>query len=155
MGIPSIKLLALASELKKTRRVFEQEGAEETEKCLLLSAFSAFSAFSCSILGTRNEERQMKPRSNKGNLAASILTLLLTVASAGFAAEPATSPQPIVAASYVLVTNIVVVTNYVITTNFVHGTSGLGGSRTNRALPDLSWVPPEDGFDWIQLKSGE
>lgn len=22
-------------------------------------------------------------------------------------------------------------------------------------LPDLSWAPPEDGFDWIQLKSGE
>jgi putative salt-induced outer membrane protein YdiY len=27
------------------------------------------------------------------------------------------------------------------------------GSAT--ALPDLSWVPPEDSFDWIQLKSGE
>ncbi|MEO8307048.1 MAG: DUF481 domain-containing protein [Pseudomonadota bacterium] len=23
------------------------------------------------------------------------------------------------------------------------------------ALPDLSWVPPDDDFDWIQLKSGE
>ena len=23
------------------------------------------------------------------------------------------------------------------------------------ALPDLSWVPPEDGFDWIQLNTGE
>lgn len=71
---------------------------------------------------------------------------------------PPAEPRPstsTVAASYVLVTNIVVVTNYVITTNFVLGTSGLGGSRTNRALPDLSWVPPEDGFDWIQLKSGE
>jgi putative salt-induced outer membrane protein YdiY len=22
-------------------------------------------------------------------------------------------------------------------------------------LPDLSWVPPDDGFDWIQIKSGE
>jgi putative salt-induced outer membrane protein YdiY len=26
---------------------------------------------------------------------------------------------------------------------------------TNSALPHLSWVPPEDRFDWIQLKSGE
>lgn len=23
------------------------------------------------------------------------------------------------------------------------------------ALPDLSWVPPEDSFDWVQLRSGE
>ena len=27
--------------------------------------------------------------------------------------------------------------------------------KTGKELPDLSWVPPEDGFDWIQLKSGE
>jgi putative salt-induced outer membrane protein YdiY len=25
----------------------------------------------------------------------------------------------------------------------------------NSALPDLSWVPPPDTFDWVQLKSGE
>jgi putative salt-induced outer membrane protein YdiY len=24
-----------------------------------------------------------------------------------------------------------------------------------KALPDISWVPPEDSFDWVQLKSGE
>ncbi len=24
-----------------------------------------------------------------------------------------------------------------------------------KQLPDLSWLPPEDSFDWIQLKSGE
>lgn len=28
-------------------------------------------------------------------------------------------------------------------------------SPTSSALPALSWVPPDDGFDWIQLKSGE
>jgi hypothetical protein len=27
--------------------------------------------------------------------------------------------------------------------------------KTGKELPDLSWLPPEDGFDWIQLKSGE
>jgi putative salt-induced outer membrane protein YdiY len=27
--------------------------------------------------------------------------------------------------------------------------------KPGRELPDLSWVPPEDSFDWIQLKSGE
>jgi putative salt-induced outer membrane protein YdiY len=31
----------------------------------------------------------------------------------------------------------------------------LAAGRTNSLLPDLSWVPPVDGFDWIQLKSGE
>jgi putative salt-induced outer membrane protein YdiY len=28
-------------------------------------------------------------------------------------------------------------------------------TANNFALPDLSWVPPEDGYDWVQLKSGE
>lgn len=28
-------------------------------------------------------------------------------------------------------------------------------TATNAALPALSWVPPADGYDWIQLKSGE
>ncbi len=27
--------------------------------------------------------------------------------------------------------------------------------KPGKQLPDLSWVPPEDSFDWIQLKSGE
>ena len=60
-----------------------------------------------------------------------------------------------VATNYVLVTNVVVVTNYVITTKIVLSTNTLAPGRTNSALPDLSWVPPEDSFDWIQLKSGE
>ncbi len=33
--------------------------------------------------------------------------------------------------------------------------SAASSDQTNSALPDLSWVPPEDSFDWIQLKSGE
>jgi len=60
-----------------------------------------------------------------------------------------------VATNYVLVTNVVVVTNYVITTKVVLATNAVAPGRTNSALPDLSWVPPEDSFDWIQLKSGE
>jgi putative salt-induced outer membrane protein YdiY len=28
-------------------------------------------------------------------------------------------------------------------------------AQPNSALPDISWVPPEDTFDWVQLKSGE
>jgi putative salt-induced outer membrane protein YdiY len=78
-----------------------------------------------------------------------------------FCAEPAIAPTlaatPVVATNCVLVTNIVVVTvtNYVVTTNVVPGTNNLAVVRTNSSLPDLSWVPPEDGFDWIQLKSGE
>lgn len=27
--------------------------------------------------------------------------------------------------------------------------------KPGKQLPDLGWVPPEDSFDWIQLKSGE
>jgi YD repeat-containing protein len=78
-----------------------------------------------------------------------------------FCAEPAIAPTlaatPVVATNFVLVTNVVVVTvtNYVVTTNTVLSTNSLTASHTNSALPDLSWVPPEDRFDWIQLKSGE
>ena len=78
-----------------------------------------------------------------------------------YCAEPALAPAlaatPVDANHCVLVTNIVVVmlTNYVVTTNVVSGTNNLVVVRTNSSLPDLSWVPPEDGFDWIQLKSGE
>jgi putative salt-induced outer membrane protein YdiY len=28
-------------------------------------------------------------------------------------------------------------------------------AEVSTALPDLSWVPPDDSFDWVQLKSGE
>jgi putative salt-induced outer membrane protein YdiY len=50
---------------------------------------------------------------------------------------------------------VVIVTNYVITTKVVLTTNAVAFGRANSALPDLSWVPPEDSFDWIQLKSGE
>jgi putative salt-induced outer membrane protein YdiY len=70
---------------------------------------------------------------------------------------PTPAATPVVATNCVLVTNIVVVTitNYVVATNFVPATNRLATVRTNSSLPDLSWVPPVDGFDWIQLKSGE
>lgn len=73
----------------------------------------------------------------------------------GFGAEPFTSLQPVVVTNYVLVTNIIVVTNYVMTPNAVVSTNALTAGRTNSALPDLSWVPPADSFDWIQLNTGE
>jgi putative salt-induced outer membrane protein YdiY len=72
-------------------------------------------------------------------------------------AEPGPSRSPLVTTNVVLVTNIVTVTvtNLVVTTNAVVTTNGVTASSSSSALPDLSWVPPEDRFDWIQLKSGE
>ena len=93
-----------------------------------------------------------------GNLryvTAGVLTLMLTWTSAAFAAEPVSSLNPLVTTNYVLVTNLVVVTNYVLTPNAAPSAGRLTPGRANTPLPDLSWVPPEDGFDWIQLKSGE
>ncbi len=68
------------------------------------------------------------------------------------AAGPATA---VVVTNFLVVTNMVVVTNYVITTNVVLSTNDTVLSRSRSVLPDLSWMPPEDSFDWIQLKSGE
>ena len=81
-----------------------------------------------------------------------------------YCAEPALAPTlaatPVLATNYVVVTNIVLVTNYVqipspaaSITN--HQSTFNFQLSTNSLLPDLSWVPPEDGFDWIQLRSGE
>ena len=92
------------------------------------------------------------------------LTPCLAVALIWFAAsglspgaESVTPVQPVVVTNYVLVTNVVVVsiTNYVVTTNAVLSTNSFATGRTNSRLPDVSWVPPADSFDWIQLKSGE
>src|SRR5437867_1784484 len=82
---------------------------------------------------------------------------LIRLASAvhGFGAEPVRSLKPVVTTNYVLVTNIVVVTNYLVTTNMALTTNGLSSARKSSNLPPLSWAPPEDGFDWIQLRSGE
>src|SRR6266487_872053 len=71
---------------------------------------------------------------------------LIRLASAvhGFGAEPVRSLKPVVTTNYGLVTK-----NMALTTN------GLSLARKSSNLPSLSWVPPEDGFDWIQLRSGE
>ena len=92
---------------------------------------------------------------------------LISLASAaqGFSAERAGSLQPVITTNYVVVTNIVVVTNYVtilspapssnpFTTETNLSTLHRSNAPTS-ALPDLSWVPPLDSFDWIQLKTGE
>jgi hypothetical protein len=99
------------------------------------------------------------------------LACFLMTALRSFCAEtpvaPTPSTVPVLATNYVLVTNMVVmtVTNYVITTNTVPGPAGTTAGPTvpilhrlsapTPALPDLSWVPPPDSFDWIQLKTGE
>ncbi len=72
-------------------------------------------------------------------------------------AEPLPVRAPLVSTNVVLVTNrvTVTVTNLVVTTNTVVSTNGVAANSSSSALPDLSWVPPEDRFDWIQLKSGE
>ena len=79
----------------------------------------------------------------------------LAPTSRGFGAEAASSLQPVVVTNYIVVTNIVVVTNYVTLSNVASNAGSFTAGRTNSALPDLSWVPPADSFDWIQLKSGE
>lgn len=91
-------------------------------------------------------------------LAAPLVCLASAVHSPG--AEPVSSPQPVVTTNYLFVTNVILVTNYVTLSN-APATVGAPGStiqRTNTlspGLPDLSWVPPADSFDWVQLKSGE
>lgn len=71
------------------------------------------------------------------------------------AAEPTPLPSPLVVTNYVLVTNVVVVTNYVFTPRTVVPKNETSPGPGHAALPALSWVPPADSFDWIQLKSGE
>ena len=95
----------------------------------------------------------------------SLALIWLALAAQSLGAEPFSSSPPVAANGFVLVTNIIVVTNYVVTTNVALNTniftagpniSTLQHSNTpTSALPDLSWVPPEDSFDWIQLNSGE
>lgn len=71
-----------------------------------------------------------------------------------------------VVTNLVVVTNTVVVTvtNYIVTTNTVIATNRPVAeakrrwwrkARVSVPPPELSWVPPADTFDWIQLKSGE
>ena len=88
-------------------------------------------------------------------------TILFLSASLGFGlaagAPSAGEAAPVAVTNYVTVTNTVVVTNYVVTTNLVVTTESqsLVARPGKRPLPALSWVPPDDGYDWIQLKSGE
>lgn len=60
--------------------------------------------------------------------------------------------SPMVATNHIVVTNVVVVT----ITNYVFATPSISATTiTNTTLPPLSWSPPQDAFDWVQLKSGE
>ena len=95
-----------------------------------------------------------------GNAAAVgvlLMTLLAFKPDSSWAADNklTTTPGSKLITNYVLVTNMVIVTNYVITTNIVLTTNAPIAQPPRPLLPDLSWVPPADGFDWIQLKSGE
>ena len=99
------------------------------------------------------------------SLSLAFALIWLAAAVQGFGAEPASSLRPVITTNYVVVTNIVVVTNYIVTTNIISSTNAFTSNpdaptlrrshAATPALPDLTWVPPEDGFDWIQLKSGE
>jgi putative salt-induced outer membrane protein YdiY len=60
---------------------------------------------------------------------------------------------PIVTTNYIIVTNMVLVTNAATTTNL--STTAAAVEKSKSDLPELGWVPPDDEFDWIQLKSGE
>jgi putative salt-induced outer membrane protein YdiY len=86
---------------------------------------------------------------------AGVLAMILALATAGVAAEPASSPQPVLVTNYVVVTNIVVITNYVTPTNAVVSSNGLAAGGAHSLLRAPTWLPPEDSFDWIELKSGE
>jgi YD repeat-containing protein len=72
-------------------------------------------------------------------------------------AEPIDPVQPVVATHGVPVPNVVEVSvpNDAATPIIVPGSNGLAVDRADSSLPPLSWVPPFDSFDWIQLKSGE
>jgi len=73
------------------------------------------------------------------------------------------SVMPAFSADVNLTTNTVTVTNYVVitvtnevwTTNFSLFMSTPEPERKPTDLPPLDWTPPEDAFDWVQLKSGE
>jgi putative salt-induced outer membrane protein YdiY len=92
---------------------------------------------------------------------------LAMAAVPAFGAEPIGSLQPVVTTNFVVVTNLVVVTNYVPvpkddaapTAVAIPKTAAysilLALSPTNTGLPALSWVPPEDSYDWIQLNTGD
>jgi len=85
-------------------------------------------------------------------IAAAMIVALHTVA-----AESITNTNTVVVTNQVVVTNYVVVhiTNQVLATNLSSLASTPAPERKPTDLPPLDWVPPVDGFDWVQLKSGE
>jgi putative salt-induced outer membrane protein YdiY len=89
------------------------------------------------------------------NLAFVLTGFALAIRCPG--ADEVAPPAPLVVTNYVLVTNVVVVTvtNQVLATNIASGANSRAETPAKSDLPDLSWVPPTDDFDWIQLKSGE
>lgn len=85
---------------------------------------------------------------------------LLVAATLASAAQP--TMRAVVVTNYVIVTNLVLVTNYVADTEAPSAPAAHSAperptapSAPTSSLPDLSWVPPADTFDWIQLKTGE
>lgn len=86
--------------------------------------------------------------------------VLLVAATLASAAQP--TMRAVVVTNYVIVTNLVLVTNYVADTEAPSAPAAHSAperptapSAPTSSLPDLSWVPPADTFDWIQLKTGE
>jgi len=73
------------------------------------------------------------------------------------AAEPATVTNTVTLTNVVTITNyaVVTVTNEILTTNFSLIVSTPEPDRKPTDLPPLNWIPPDDKFDWVQLKSGE
>jgi hypothetical protein len=102
----------------------------------------------------------MKPTRHPCSAGVARLAILLSGLASlvpGFSIEPVQPLKPVVVTNQVLVTNIVVVvvTNHVVTTNLLPGANPPAAAAAPTTLPDLSWVPPVDDFDWVQLKSGE
>jgi putative salt-induced outer membrane protein YdiY len=106
-----------------------------------------------------------RTRSSRRIASLAFVLICLALAVNDFGAEAVNSVPSIAATNYVLVTNIVVVTNYIVTTNIISSTNAFSSSPDaptlqrshvpTPALPDLSWVPPQDSYDWIQLNTGE
>ena len=91
-------------------------------------------------------------RSTVWALVLTALLLWLAGASRGSSGELSPSLAPVVTTNFVIVTNMVLVTNHPAISRFASATNQ---APTNSPLPDLTWFPPEDNFDWVQLKSGE
>jgi len=95
----------------------------------------------------------MKQMNTLTDLAGAASLLLASLSPAFSAADPSVAATSGVVTNYVTVTNIVVVTNYIVTTNLVLATNALGRAKGMFSVFPLA--PPEDGFDWIELRSGE